>query len=765
MTLNRETAGSRWKKRRDGEHKVTGKLKYLTDMYFPNMLYGAVLRSEFPFAKISSINTKEAEELPGVYAVLTHKDVPGLNRFGIVIPDQPVFCNDKVMYVGDAIAAVAAVSKEVAEAAISLIKVEYIPLEPITDPEESLLDNTVKLHENGNLLHKATYQKGIDIDYAFSTCDLVLEDTYYTPRQMHVYMETEGGVAVPEVDGGITLYAPTQHGFKDQMQLSRILNLEEKKIRVVSSPIGGSFGGKDELNIQPYVSLLAIKTGRPVKIHNSRRTSIKAGLKRHPMKITIKTGTNIHGKIIAHKVKIVADTGAYATLGPAVLDFAVEHSAGPYMIENIFVEGYSVYTNNGVAGEFRGFGGNQITFALETHLERIAELLNITSTDLRLLNLRTTNDLGPVNQKIVPSNGAKEVLSTILQSPILQKEKENLTNPYKIKGTGYSITMHGGGLGYGRPDPSGARLSLNKEGKIEISFGFEECGQGLISTIDMIMTETFDCLSDDIEIVIGDTAKVPHSGSSTASRATNMVWQGVKRLKEPWLEKVLLESANITKLPIEELSTGKKGIWHKKNQSVEATLVITYEELANIVGKLPSVSASYHFPTTPNSIDGGHYLYTFAAVAAEVEIDILTGRVEVCKMDHVVSAGPVVNPMGYLGQIEGGASMGIGFTLMEDSVMENGRYLNENLDTYLIPTILDIPKETNVTAIETLEAGDDFGPRGVGEIGTVAVAPAIVSAIHDATGHWVTKLPLNAEELLDVISDTVRINNASYQDR
>lgn len=749
MVLNQKSAGDRWKKRRDGIGKVTGKLKYLTDMAFPNMLYGTVLRSEHPFAKIIAIDTKEAENLPGVEAVITHKDVPGLNGFGIVIPDQPVFCEDLVRYVGDAIAAVAARTKEIAEHAASLIKVEYAPMTPITDPEEALLDHAVKLHENGNILHKAHYKKGSEIEKAFAACDYIVEDTYYTPRQMHAYMETEGGVALPEENGGITLYAPTQHGFKDQMQLARILNIEAEKIRVVSSPIGGSFGGKDELNIQPYVSLLAVKTGKPVKIHQSRRTSIKAGIKRHPMKITMKTGADKSGKIIAHQVKIIADTGSYATLGPAVLDFAVEHSTGPYMMKHVRVDGYSVFTNNGVSGEFRGFGGNQVTFALELQIEKLAEKMKISSTDLRWNNLRSTRDPGPVDQLIVPTTGADDVLSKILESPLLQ-QKSRQTDDWKIVGTGYSITMHGGGLGFGRSDPSGARLSLNKQGKIEISFGFEECGQGLIPSIEMIMTETFACRPEDIEIVIGDTAKVPHSGSSTASRATNMVWQGIRRLKGTWTEKVLDQAASVTKIPKDMLEISSGGIWCKKQGGSE--FVLSFPELAASFDELPIVSVEYHFPTTPNSIDGGHFLYTFAGVAAEVEIDLLTGRVSVTKLDHVVSAGPVVNPMGYLGQIEGGASMGLGFALLEDATMENGRYMTENLDTYLIPTITDIPKETTVTAIETLVKGDDYGPRGVGEIGTVAVAPAIAAAIHQATGHWVNKLPISTEEMLDIVS-------------
>ena len=755
MALHINNLENRWKIRRDGEQKVTGNLKYLTDLSFPDMLYAGVLRSKHPHAVIISIDTKEAEDLPGVAAIITHKDIPGLNGFGLIIQDQPVLCKDKVRYVGDAIAAVAANSKEIAEKAITLIKVNYKILPPIIDPEEGLHASAIPLHEKGNLLHSASFKKGTsDLEDIFSSCSAVVEDVYLTPRQMHTYMETEGGVAVPEEAGKLTVYAPTQHGFKDQLQLSRILNIPKENIRVVSSPIGGSFGGKDELNIQPYISLLALKTGKPVKIHQSRSMSIKSGIKRHPMKIYMKTGADDKGKIVAHKVKIMADTGAYATLGAAVLDFAVEHSTGPYRIDHVNIEGYAVYTNNGVAGEFRGFGGNQVTFALETQMERLAEKLNMDSTVIRQKNIRKEDDLGPVEQEIVPTDGANAVLKEILKSPILlQKNKQNKREEFKVKGVGYSITMHGGGLGFGRPDPSGARLSLTKEGKLEASFGFEECGQGLITSIEMIMVDTFDCSSEDVAILIGDTSKVPHSGSSTASRATNMVWLGINKLKDTFKEKLLTLAEYYTNMDKDLLTFGKGGIWQQNKNKDRTNLVISYKELAAKCEELPLVATTYHFPTTPNAIDGGHYLYTFAGVACEVEVDLLTGRVVVTKIDHVISAGPAVNPMGYLGQIEGGASMGLGFTLMEDAVMENGRYMTENLDSYLIPTILDIPIETQVTALEELSQGDTFGPRGVGEIGTVAVAPAIVSAIHDATNLWITKLPIQPAEILKAVED------------
>jgi xanthine dehydrogenase D subunit len=753
MLLNRESASSRWQFRPDGTGKVTGDMPYMTDLSYPGMLVAKVLRSEHPHAWILSIHTDRALKLPGVRAVITYRDVPGMNRFGIIMPDQPVLCEDRVRYLGDAIAAVAADSEDIAEQALRLIEVSYEVLPVIDSPEAALFDGAPKLHPQGNLLYRASYRSGTP-EEAFHNCAAVVDETYETPRQMHGYMETEGGVIVPEEDGGLSVYVGTQHGYKDRMQLARILAMPEEKIRIISSPMGGSFGGKDELNVQPYGALLALQTGCPVKIHNSRWESVRAGLKKHPMKIKMKTGTDQDGYLVAHQVEIVADTGAYATLGPDVLDFAVEHAKGPYRIPHVDVQGLLVHTNNGVSGEFRGFGGNQVTFAVEGQMDRLATLLHMDPWEIRKLNVRSKLDEGPLGQRIVPTNGMLDVMNELEQSDLWKEMKEkqaaNLaaSSPFSWQRTGYAaaITMHGGGLGFGRPDSSGGRLILHKDGNIEIAFGFEECGQGLLGTIQMIVTEQLGCAAEDIRIIIGDTARVPYSGSSTASRGTSMVWQAIKNMKAPWTRKMIDQASAISGLDQGKLRLGPGGIWRKELGKEE--LVVSYARLAEQAAVLPAETTHFHFPTTPDAVSGGHYLYSFAAVLAKVEVDLRTGRAVVKQMDHAVAAGPVINPMGYLGQIEGGAIMALGFALTEDILMEQGQYVNRNFDTYMIPTIADIPPIMNVYAVEKLEEGDVHGPRGVGEIGTVAVAPAIAAAVFDAVRVRIAGVPISPEELI-----------------
>lgn len=758
MRVTRGTHRERWRPRRDGLDKVTGRQSYLTDLSFPGMLCGRILRSHQVHARIRRIDIRRALELPGVHAVLTHRDVPGLNRFGIEIQDQPVFCEERVRFVGDAVAAVAAETPEIAEAALGLITVEYDPLPVVDDPMAALLPSAPCLHGyESNVLHRAGYARG-RVDEGFAQAAVIVEETYHTPRQMHAFMETEGGVGLYDPDGGVTIKAGSQHGHRDRVQLARILNLPLDKIRIVSSPSGGAFGGKDELTVQPYLALLALACRRPVKIRLSRAESVMAGVKRHPMQITMRTGADADGRIVAHDVRIVADTGAYATLGPAVLDFAVEHATGPYQIPHVRVEGVSVYTNNGVAGAFRGFGGNQVTFALEGQIERLAARLQLEPGAIRLKNLRSPRDPGTLGQQVAPVQDMRPIIQTMERSQVWARRRPGgqpsaVRWPWEpggsrlVRGVGMAITIHGGGLGYGRPDPVGGSLRLREDGLIELAFGFEEFGQGVVSVIERLATEALGCGPEDLDIVIGDTARTPESGSTTASRATSVVFQVLGMIAGPWRDQMRKATGRARDIPVEALSLGPGGLYAATPAGPR--MVLSYRELAECLapGELPQAHAADQFPTTPDPKVGAHYVYSAAGVVAEVEIDVLTGRIRVAALEQAVAAGPVVDPMGYLGQVEGGAVMAIGYSLMEDAAMVGGRYVASNLDHYLIPGIADVPAELAVDALEELAPGDRLGPRGVGEIGTVAVAPAIAAAVYNAVGLWVDRLPVAPERV------------------
>ncbi|MBM7563304.1 molybdopterin cofactor-binding domain-containing protein [Paenibacillus sacheonensis] len=815
MLLNRQSSGERWRARPDGPGKVTGALAYLTDRTAPDMLIGRVLRSPHPHAAILAIHAEKARALPGVHAVLTYRDVPGLNGYGIAVQDQPVLCVDRVRYVGDAVAAVAADTDAIADQALSLIEVEYRLLPIVESPAAALADGAPLLHGDGNILHRTDYKRG-DVDVAFASCTHIVEEVYDSPRQMHTYMETEGGLFVPEKDGRLTVHSPTQHGFMDRLQLSRITGMPEERIRILSSPIGGSFGGKDELNVQPYGALLALKTNRPVKIHNSRKESVRAGLKRHPMVIAMKTGIDANGAILAHQVKITADTGPYATLGAEVLNFATEHALGPYRYGSVEVDSVSVYTNNGMSGEFRGFGGNQAIFALEGQMDRLADACGMDPWDFRLRNMRESDAPGPFGQPIAPTNGAKQAWDALEASSLWQERRQNesaatvlrsessggMKAPWLKTGIGAAFIMHGSGLGVGIPDPGGGRIKLAPDGKIEVQFGYEECGQGLLASLELMLIEQFGFAPEDLRLVIGDTDVVPNSGSTTASRATTMMWKSLQRLRPGFQKELLAAAAALLGLPEELLRLGRGGIWNSRaigenrgnrgreadveyadlaaaagdmagidisgiadtgsgnaackhgadvdvTEDTEERLLLTYRALAGKTPRPIVAETSFAFPASPFPRTGAHYLYTFAAVAVKAEVNTLTGRVRVLEQYHAVAAGPVVNPQGYLGQIEGGSIMALGYALTEEALMQQGQYATSNLDTYLIPTIADAAGEMAIEPIEELPEGDNYGPRGIGEIGSVGLAPAILAAVHDATGKRLNRLPIDPLQLAE----------------
>lgn len=746
MLLDKRSSGERWRVRADGPDKVTGKLAYLTDMTAPGMLVGLVLRSPHPHALIMAIRTEAAKALTGVHAVLTYADVPGLNAFGIARQDQPVFCFDRVRYIGDAVAAVAADTLELAELALKLIEVDY-DIQPVLDsPDKALAASAPHLHPDGNVLHRTEFKKG-DAESGFAECLHIVEETYVTPRQMHTYMETEGGLFTTSPGGRLTVYAPTQHGFMDRLQLARILCCPEEQIRVVSSPIGGSFGGKDELNVQPYGALLAIATGCPVKIHNSRKESVRVGLKRHPMTLWMRTGVNAEGRIVAHQVRVTADTGAYATLGAEVLNFTTEHIIGPYRYDNIDVESVSAYTNNGMSGEFRGFGGNQAIFALEGQMDRLAEKLGLDPWQFRRLNMRNPNDLGPVGQQIATTDGVIQVWEALASSPLwVEKQSRSLSIsqvPWVKVGIGAALIMHGSGLGVGIPDTAGGRLKLAPDGKIEAVFGYEEFGQGLIATLELMLIEQFGFAADDLRIIIGDTDIVPDSGSSTASRATSMMWKSLQNMRIPFITKMLEAAGQLLRRSPADLILGYGGIYWRNGEK----RLISYAGLASSAEEPIECETSFHFPASSSKRVGAHFIYTYSAVAVKVEVNTLSGRIHVTDQFHTVAAGPVMNPQGFLGQIEGGSSMALGFALTEEALMDKGQYITKNMDTYLIPTIMELRGNVQVLPIEDLPEGDNYGPRGIGEVSSVGLAPAISEAVYDAVGKRVNQLPIDPQLL------------------
>lgn len=747
--------------RLDGLEKATGQIKYMSDLQFPGMLYGRILRAKYPHARILKIDTTKAQELPGVRAVITHKDVPGLNGFGIARPDMPVLCSDKVRYIGDAVAAVAAESEEIAEEAISLIDVEYEPLPVVSDPSYAMSENAPKIHEKGNILLHTEIRRG-NPEEAFKEADLIVENTYFTSRQEHAFLETEGGVALVDDEGNLVVYVGSQYPQRDQLQLARCLALNPKKIHVISYPVGGAFGGKDELTIQPILCLLAIKTGKPVKIVLSREESIVSYWKRHPFTIHVRTGVKKDGTIVAQDVKLIEDKGAYSSLGGPVLNLAVEHACGPYRVENVHIDGYAVFTNNGVAGAFRGFGAPQTAFAIESQMNIIAEKLGIDPIELRRRNALRKGDLTPLGNKLMTSVGALKVLKAIEESEIW-KNREKLKSegdPAKLwikRGVGIALTYQGTGLGVGIPDYGGAIISLNPDGTFSARIGTVDYGQGIMTSYAQIVAEKLRVSIDTVRVVLGDSFYTADSGPTSASRGVYTGGKAALIACEKMIELLKSKASRI----IEENSEAiefENGVLYSK---VFPEKRISVKDLALYLisngESLPETEGYFLFPTAEMKIENAEglpdHVFAFSAHAAFVEVNTLTGEVTVLRGTEAVDGGIVVNIQGYEGQVEGGFVMGMGYGLMEEVVIENGIFKNANLSTYLIPTIKDVPHKIDTIPVINEEDTGPFKAKGIAETVMVATAPAITNAIHDAVGITIKRIPATSEVVYRLIKE------------
>lgn len=750
--LSCEAAVGDWHIRADLDDKLNGTPVFLTDARSDDMLVGAILRAPHPHAKLISIDTSKAEALPGVHAVVTHKDVPGLNAFGIVIQDQPALCNDVVRYEGDPVAAVAADTKEIAKAALDLIVVDFEPLPIIGDPIQALAPEAPALHEDGNLRKIVEHKVG-DVEAAFASAAHVVEDLYVTPRQMHGFMETEGGVVEPTNDGGIVVRVGGQHGGRDRTQLSRILNLPEDKIEVVTSPIGGGFGGKDELTVQPALALLALKAKRPVRLQLSRSESVKAGTKRNAFQIRMKTACDKQGKLLAQQVDAIADGGAYASLSLGVIETAMEHACGPYIVPNINARGRLVSTNNSTCGAFRGFGCNEMTFAVESQIERLAQMVGIDAVTMRRRNIRRPGMLGSLGQKVAPTERLSAMLDSAAASPLWSLPQGLSEDGESWIGTGMALCYQGNGLGTLPEDEGEIELALAADGKIEARYGLDEMGQGLVPAVASAVSSALGVVREDVRVVFGDTRSTPDSGSTTASRGTYIVWKGAQ-LTAPGFRQALLQGAagKLQRTP-DQLTLMPGGVCEIGTNSGEP--LITFGELVHQLEpeQRPVERQFCAYPKSDYTKGNARFLFISGVTLARVAVDRITGMVRLLDMAQHSASGPVLDVASYIGQMEGAAGQGMGMTLTEHVLMQHGRAVTGNYDTYVMPSIADRPASMATYALDELDAGDPYGPRGVGELGITGSAPAISNAVARALSlkadtFWPRHLPLSPETLL-----------------
>jgi len=729
--------------RRDAFEKAVGAAKYASDLFLDDMLWVAVLRSKYPHARIRRIDTSKAESHPNVVAVFTHRDVP-VNRYGLFKKDRPVLCDDKVRYIGDPVALVAAETREDALEALKLIEVDYEPLPPVTDPIEAMRPDAPKVHDDGNICREVHLRLG-DVEGAFARADVIVENTYRTGAQIHAYLETEAGISYME-DGKIVVVAGGQSPYRDRAEIAHALNLPEEMIRVVTPYVGGAFGGKDDITVQIHLALVTWKTGRPARLVWSREESMMAGTKRHPAIIKIRTAATRDGTILANKIEIVLDKGAYTALGPAVLDVAVENCNGPYRVQASQIDAYLVYTNNMVASAFRGFGAPQVIFAIERQMDLLAKKLGMDPLELRLKNALRKGDRYVFGNVLEGSVGIAQCLEVARSHPLWRSRGRNSCEwPWLRRGVGVAAAMKGYTIG-ALPDKGVVALELLRDGRVLVKGSFTEIGQGVIQAVAQIAADLLGVSVDDVEVVFADTEVTPDTSVTSASRqlflAGNAVREAVEALRERVAE---LEGRLSGRRPARvEFSGGWVFIDSERRYSLQ--------ELARLLestGLGRQVLGVYEVPRVeplPGTLEIPHLFYMFGVTLAEVLVNLLTGEVTVSKVVSIVDAGRVINPITFTGQVEGAVAQGIGFALMEDAKIRDGYLLTRDLSTYLIPSSKDVP-EIEVIPVETEEAEGPFGAKGIGEIGIISVAPAILNAVADATGVEPNAIPLTHDRL------------------
>ena len=733
----------------DASSKVQGKARYVADLQADSAAHGAILRSPYHHARILAIDTSQAQVYPGVLAVLTAANIHGRNGFGVIIPDQPVLAEDVVRFQGEAVALVVAESERTARQALALVHVEYEPLPPVFDPEAALASDSLSVHPQGNLLGHRQIRQG-DVEASLAAAEIVVRAEFETPFVDHGYLEPEAALAERNEDGSLTVWASSQHPYRDRAQIAASLQLPEERVRVINPAVGGAFGGKDDITVQILAALGALATRRAVRLVNTREESILSHSKRHAARMHYELGSNKEGRLVALRARILCDTGAYASFGPSVGGLMTELAAGPYRIPNVAIDTYIVHTNNPVGGAMRGFGAPQVNFAMESCMDILARRLGMDSIDLRLKNCLRTGDAfatgyvleGPVSMAacLERARRARDRLA-----------KTRRATHSKAFGVGVASSVLSIGYGPGIPDKCATELEWLADGGVLLHQSSPDLGQGLETAAAQFAAEALDLPLDKICLTLCDTGTSPDSGASNASRMTYLLSNSIPLSAKDALALLLAEASKALHIPVEEL-VYRRGVVHSEGDPEERVSSGELAQMAAETGRRLSGRGTFDFPYSddlPTELGPGlpHTIFCFGAQVAAVEVDVDLGTVAVTDVVAIHDLGKVVNPPAAAGQIEGGVGQGVGYALSEElQKRETGHWANTFAE-YLLPTALDTPRiETEF--IEYPEPSSPFGAKGVGEQGTVATASAIANAIADAVGVRVTKLPVDPEIIL-----------------
>lgn len=725
----------------DAVKKVTGEALYPGDFNYPDQLHMKILFARRPSARVVSIDTSRAEKFNGVVAVLTAKDVP-VNIYGMIVKDQPVLCGpgsdvpyaDRVRFVGDQVALVVAETEQIASKAAELIDVTYEDLPIVSSHLQGMEEGSFLVHpdKDSNVFCHFRIRKG-EVDKAFSDADVIIEGEYTTPVQEHAYLQPEAGVSFIDEEGRVTVVVSGQCAHEDQEQIAHALGISHEMVRVIYPAIGGAFGGREDVSIQIALALATFRLhergiDRPVKIIWSREESIIGHHKRHTYTIRTKWGAMKDGKVIAARAEVIADGGAYIYTSTKVLGNATLMCTGPYVIPNVSVDSYAVYTNNVPGGAFRGFGGPQGAFAAESQMNKLAEVLGMDPVEIRLKNVLREGDLLSVGTPLPKGVSLDKVIEqcalkagwTVVEGKWKKPQAKiglGNTEHYIKRGLGFSCGFKNVGFSFGAPEHCDAKITLEGKAEIEKAILYHagaDVGQGIHTVMAQMVAEALGLPLEKIELVLSDTATSLFAGSASASRLTFMAGNSIRGAAALALEK-----------------------WNNEERPAIAEYVYR-----------PPKTSMYDAETGKSE---PNFAYGYVAEAIEVEVDSETGKLTLKNIICADDVGQAVNPLIVQGQIEGAVVQAAGYAILENYIQDQGVPKTTKLSTYLIPTVLDIPENVEAIILEYADPIGPWGARGMGEMPYMPLVPAVVDAIHDATGVWFNEFPLTAERVLDGI--------------
>jgi CO/xanthine dehydrogenase Mo-binding subunit len=719
-------------RRQDAVPKVTGEFAYSSDLHVAEMLWGRTVRSPVAHARVVEIDIAEALRMPGVQAVLTHEDVPGEPRYGLEFADQPVLAMDRVRYHGEPVVIVAAEEPEQARRAAAAVRVEYEPLPPVVDPERAV--EAIPLHDpalaighghradpRANVVRSLVIRRG-DPDLEG---DVTVTGVYEIGQQDQAFLGPESGLAIPDGEGGVDIYVATQWLHVDRDQVAPCLALPPEMVRIHLAGVGGAFGGREDLSMQIHAAMLALRTDRPVKMVYDREESFVGHVHRHPARIRAEHRATKDGRLVAVRMSILVDGGAYASSSTAVISNACSFAPGPYRVDNVLIEGLAVYTNNPPCGAMRGFGAVQSCFAAEAQMDKLAVALDIDAVELRLLNALEPGGMLPTGQVVTGSLPTREVIRRAAALPVPEAEElprdairlpggaGNTTRGEGVRrGVGFAVGFKNICYSEGFDDSTAARVVLRADGSAEIHCAAAEVGQGVVDVILQVARTELE--TDAVSLAGGSTSLVGSAGSSSASRMTWMAAGAVQLACRAALE--------------ERERRGRREVDVERVYRHPRTYPLDPE-------------------TGQTTGERSHVAFAVAAMRVVVEVDVELGLTRVVWIGTAQDVGRAVNPLAVAGQIEGGTAQGLGLALMEEIQVRDGVIANASFTDYLLPTFLDMPPVVS-ELVEHPEPDAPYGVKGVGEPPTVVSTAAIVSALRDATGRELARVPVRPDDVV-----------------